>query len=88
MSLDWSKIVSGAVDEGGKALDRTSKLEASKAKLKEDKRRRKADALAKAMKRDTGFYRLGTEGDDETAGNRSQAIQDVARGFVESYRRR
>lgn len=84
---DWSDIIGEGAKGAGAAIERSSKLAESKQELKEKKRRRMAEMLARALQRNTNLYQLGEESAGASAGNRSQIMQDVARGFVESYRR-
>jgi hypothetical protein len=84
---DYSKLIGTGAEEAGKAIHKMEERKHRKEILKEKKRRRLADMLSKALKRDTELYRLSTESGDEATNNRVNAIQDVARSFAESYKR-
>ena len=86
-SNDYADLTRGASEGASKAIAGIEKRKQTKAELKEKKRRRLAENLARALKRDTELYRLSTESGDEATNNRVNAIQDVARSFAESYKR-
>lgn len=83
---DWSSVISDAAKGAGEAFSHAGKMAQSKEELKEMKKRRMAELLAKAMKRNSSLHQLGAEAGNESADYRTQAIQDVARGFAEAFR--
>lgn len=83
---DWNSIISGGARGAGEAISSANKRAQSKSELKQMKKRRMAELLAKAMKRNSSLHQVGAEAGDESADYRTQAIQDVARGFAEAFR--
>lgn len=83
----WGDIASEGAKEAGETINRSAVLAQNKEQLKLAKKKRLAEMLARGLKRDTNLYRLQNEIGDENTENQVSAIQDVARGFAESYRR-
>jgi hypothetical protein len=87
LSRGWADVVGTGAKAASQALQQQQQRAASLAQVKEQKRRRIAEMLAKAFKRDSSLSQLGIEQGDENADYQSQAIQDVARGFADTFRR-
>lgn len=83
-SQDWATIISGAGQAAGSAMQGASAYANSKKEAKEAKRRTLANLLNQAMKRNQGLFRVGQEHSDEMTDFKSQALQQVANGFVQS----
>lgn len=81
---DWSQIISGAGQGAGQAMQSNAANASSKIEAKEAKRRTLANLLNQSLKRKQGLFRMGQEHSDEMSDYQSQAMQQVARGFVEA----
>lgn len=81
---DWATILSGAGAGVGSAMQGASANAGSKMEAKEAKRRTLSNLLNQALKRNQGLFRMGQEHGDEMNDFQSQAMQQVARGFVEA----
>ena len=82
--IDWSRIIQGAGEGAGSAMQGAAQFANSKSEAKEAKRRTLANLLNQSMKRNRGLFRKGQEHGDEMNDYQSQALQQIARGFVES----
>lgn len=83
-SGDWAKIISGAGQGASAGLQANASNASSKKEAKEAKRRTLANLLNSSLKRNQGLFRLGQEHSDDMNDFQSQALQQVARGFIES----
>ncbi len=81
---DWASIISGAGQGASSAMQGTAAYASSKAEAKEAKRRTLANLMSQAMKRNQGLFRVGQEHADDMNDFQSQAVQQVARGFVDA----
>jgi hypothetical protein len=72
---DWSSVISGA----SRGID--SNIKSGK-EAKEAKRRTLANLMNQAMRQNAGLFRTGQEYGDEMNDFQSQALQQIARGFV------
>lgn len=81
---DWSQIISGAGQGAGTAMQGATANATSKREAKEAKRRTLSNLLNQALKRNQGLFRVGQEHSDEMNDFQSQAMQQVARGFVDA----
>lgn len=81
---DWSRIISGAGQGAQAGMQGASANASSKQEAKEAKRRTLANLMSQAMKRNQGLFRVGQEHADDMNDFQSQAIQQVARGFVDA----
>jgi hypothetical protein len=81
---DWSSIISGGGQGASSAMQGATAYANSKKEAKEAKRRTLANLMNQAMKRNQGLFRLGQEHSDDMNDFQSQAMQQVARGFVEA----
>ena len=81
---DWAQIISGAGQGVGSAMQGATANATSKKEAKEAKRRTLANLLNQALKRNQGLFRVGQEHSDEMKDYQSQAMQQMARGFVEA----
>lgn len=79
---DWSQIISGAGQGAGAAMQGASAYATSKDEAKEAKRRTLANLLNSALKRNQSLFQAGQDHSDDMNDYQSQAIQQVARGFV------
>jgi hypothetical protein len=79
---DWASIISGAGEGAGAAMQSAASYANSKQEAKEAKRRTLANLLNSALKRNQALFRAGHEHSDEMNDYQSQALQQVARGFV------
>lgn len=84
---DYSSIASGAGRGLAGALEGVSRRKSAKEDLKDAKRRRIAELLSNSMKRGSALQRAGSEQQDYLSDYKTQAMQDVARGFAEAFRR-
>lgn len=83
-SKDWAQIISGAGQGAGAAMQGAASYATSKSEAKEAKRRTLANLLNSALKRNQALFRVGQEHADEMNDFQSQAMQQVARGFVDA----
>ena len=74
----------GAGQGAGAAFQGGSQLANSKEEAKESKRRTLSTLMNQAMKRNRGLFRVGQDYQDEMNDFQTQALQQVARGFVEA----
>jgi hypothetical protein len=81
---EWANIISGAGQGAGSAFQGSSQLANSKEESKETKRRTLANLMNQAMKRNRGLFRVGQDYQDEMSDFQTNALQQVARGFVEA----
>jgi len=81
---DWAQIISGAGQGVGSAMQGATANANNKMEAKEAKRRTLANLLNQALKRNQGLFRVGQEHTDEMKDFQSQAMQQMARGFVEA----
>lgn len=81
---NWATILSGAGMGATSALQGMGANANSKMEAKEAKRRTLANLLNQALKRNQSLFRNGQEHGDDMNDFQSQALQQVARGFVES----
>lgn len=83
---DWGPIIEGVgkgAEEGVATAARGAK---NKRELREGKRRNLASLLDRALRRDQKLYRNTQEYEDELNDYKNQAMQHVARGFVDAFR--
>lgn len=83
-SQDWAAVIQGAGQGAGSAMQGLSAQASSKMEAKEAKRRTMANMLSQALKRKQNLFRTGQEHSDEMNDFQSQAMQQMARGFVEA----
>ncbi len=83
---DWAQIISGAGQGAGSAMQGATQNATNKMEAKEAKRRTLANMLNQALKRNQGLFRVGQEHSDEMNDFQSQAMQQVARGFVDALK--
>ena len=81
---DWASIISGAGQGASSAMQGATAYATSKQEAKEAKRRTLANLMNQAMKRNQGLFRMGQEHQDDMNDYQSQAMQQVARGFVDA----
>lgn len=81
---DWATIISGAGQGAGSAMQGAAAYASSKQEAKEAKRRTLANLLNQSMKRNQGLFRAGQEHGDEMNDFQTQAMQQIARGFIDS----
>ena len=85
-SKDWAKIIGSAGKAAGKSMQDQSSAAQTKMAAKEKKRRTIANLLNQALKRKQSMFRAGQEYGGEMADTQSQALQNVAKGFIQSLR--
>lgn len=83
-SNDWANIISGAGQGAQSAFQGASAYANSKREAKEAKRRTLSNLLNLALKRNQGLFRVGQEHADEMNDFQTQALQHVAKGFVDA----
>jgi len=81
---NWATVLQGAGDGANSMLQGSAALATSKKEAKESKRRTLANLLNSALKRDRSLFRMGQEYSDDMNDYQSQALQQVARGFVDA----
>lgn len=81
---DWAEILSGAGQGTSSAMQGASAYAGTKRESKEAKRRTMANLLNSALRRNQNAFRLGQGYTDEMNDFQSQAMQQMARGFVEA----
>jgi hypothetical protein len=81
---DWANIISGAGQGASSAMQGATAYATSKKEAKEAKRRTLANLMNQAMKRNQGLFRMGQEHQDDLNDYQSQAVQQIARGFVDA----
>lgn len=83
-AADWANIISGAGQGASAAMQSATSYATSKQEAREAKRRTLANLMSQAMKRNQGLFRMGQEHQDDMNDYQSQAMQQVARGFVDA----
>ena len=83
---EWSKIISAAGEGAGSGMKSAAEYANTKREAKEAKRRTLANLLSSSRKRNQGLFRIGQEHSDEMSEFQANALQDIARGFVESLK--
>lgn len=79
---DWGDIISGAAQGAGSAMQGATAYATSQEEAKEAKRRTLTNLLNQSLKRKQSLFRAGQDHNDEMNDYQSQAMQQVARGFV------
>ena len=83
-SQDWSQIIQGIGSGAQSAMQGASQYANSRKEAREAKRRTLANMLSQQMKRKQAMSRMGQDYSDEMNDFQTQAMQNVARGFVEA----
>lgn len=83
-AADWAQIISSSGQGASSAMQGASASANSKREAKEAKRRTLAGILNNALKRNQNLFRVGQEYSDDMNDFQSQALQQVARGFVDA----
>ena len=86
-SGDWAQIISGAGQGAANAFGSMAQNAGSRMEARASKKRTLSDLLNNAIKRNMGLYRAKTQYTDDTADFQSQAMQSMARGFVDALKR-
>lgn len=81
---DWATIIQGVGQGASSAMQGAAAYANSRKEAREAKRRTLANLMNQAMKRNQGLYRVGQEYSDEMNDYQSQAMQQMARGFVDA----
>lgn len=81
---DWAQIISGASGGASSAMSGSAQFANSKEEAKEAKRRTLANLMTNAMKRNRSLFKANQDYQDEMNDYQTQALQQMARGFVES----
>lgn len=83
---DWTAII-GSAGEGTKsAFEGAAGRANSKIEAKEAKRKTLSNLLNGALKRNQGLFRVGQEHANDMNDFQSQALQQIARGFVNALK--
>lgn len=85
-SRDWAQIIQGLGQGAGGAMQGMAANAGSRKEAKEAKRRTLANLLNNALNRNQNLYRRGQEHSNEMTDLQSQAIQQMARGFIENLK--
>ena len=83
---DYAEILSGGSKGATSAMKSATSNATSKAEAREYKRRILADLVNNSKKRNRNLFKLGQEHSDEMNDFQTQAMQEIARGFVNSLR--
>lgn len=81
---DWAEIISAGGQGAASGMQGMAANANSKAEAKEAKRRTLANLMNSSLKRNSKLFRMGQENSDDINDYQSQAMQQVARGFVEA----
>jgi hypothetical protein len=81
---DWASILSGVGAGASAGVQGAAGLVTSKKEAKEAKRRTLANLFKNNMMRSQALSGMGQEHEDDLRNYQAQAIQQVARGFIES----
>ena len=79
---DWSTVLSGISKGAESGMQGATAYAQTKKEAREAKRRTLANLMNQAMRRNAGLFRGGQEYGDEMNDFQSQALQQIARGFV------
>lgn len=81
---EWAGVVKDTTNSAANSLQSASAYANSKKEAKEAKRRTLANLLNQSLKRNQNLYQIGQDHTDNMNDYQSQAMQQVARGFVEA----
>lgn len=84
--MDWATVIQGAGQGAAEGFKSAGQGAATKAEAKELKRKTYAELLKNALKRDLAMYRADVGHQDDMRAMQGDALQQVARGFVDSLR--
>ena len=79
---DWAQIISSAGQGAGAGMQSAAQYATTRKEAKESKRRTLANILNQAIQRNQNVFRSGQEHSDDMNDYQSQAMQQMARGFV------
>ena len=85
-SSDWATIIQGGAQGASQGFQSAAQTANTKEEAKEAKRRTLAELLRNSIKRDLSLFKAGTGHQNEMSDFQSQALQQIARGFVDSLR--
>lgn len=85
-AADWATVIQGAGQGAAEGFKSAGQTAATKAEAEQLKRRTWADLLKNALKRDLAMYRADVGHQDEMSSMQGDALQQMARGFVDSLR--
>lgn len=83
-NFDWAEVIKGAGQGASSAMNAAAANQGSKLETKEAKRRMLANLFNNSLKRRQNYMRMGQDHNDEMNDFQTQALQNVARGFIES----
>jgi len=83
---DWSKVITGVGEGASSAIQGSADSKTAKRLAKETKRRTLAKLFSERAKRKQGLFKRGQEHDEEMGDIKSEALQNTARGLVESLK--
>lgn len=81
---DWAQIIAASGQGAASGLQGMSANASSKQEAKEAKRRTLANLVNSSLKRNRNRFKMGQEHMDDMNDFQSQAMQQVARGFVDA----
>ena len=82
---NWATVISGAGQGASNVLNSMGQTVSSKREAKENKRRVLAKLMSNAVNRRLKLLQSGQEYENEMGDIKQKQLQDVARGFVESF---
>lgn len=83
---DWASIISGAGQGASSAFGSMAQNAGSRMESRAQKKKTLADLYNNQLKRQMGLYRANMQYMDDTSDFQSQALQGIARGFVEALK--
>lgn len=83
---DWATIIQGGAQGASQGFQSAAQYANTKDEAKEAKRRTLSELLKNSIKRDLSLFKAGTGHQNEMTDFQSQALQQIARGFVDSLR--
>lgn len=81
---NWAEVISAGGQGAAAGMQGMSANASSKMEAKEAKRRTLANLLNSSMRRNRNLFKVGQEHMDDMNDFQSQAMQQVARGFVDA----
>lgn len=81
---NWAEVISAGGQGAAAGMQGMSANASSKMEAKEAKRRTLANLMNSSMRRNRNLFKVGQEHMDDMNDFQSQAMQQVARGFVDA----
>ena len=82
---DWAEVIKGSGQAASNILGSMSQSISTKREAKESKRRVLAKLMSSAVNRRLKLLRSGQEHENEIGDMKQKQLQDVARGFTQSF---